>query len=313
MAKIHLKNTLFTQQLNRVKNTPLFKNININKVLLKRFIQLIQLIFILMIIIHIVTTIWQHITFSPKTKQETLKANNKLVNKSLYLSPQEWQLLQKQNWFGEYKQEVKTQPKVVDNPIEETSLKITLRGISYGTRPSAVIEEDGKQNVYQKGDLLTNGSTTIKDVCDTHILLDSNGKIEKLSLIDEDSTAEIGKMPHINRGAIVSTSNNNVASELPDELLKSLRKKPQKIFDYIQLVPYRKNDVIGYEIKPGKDRTLFDLYGFKLGDIVTSVNNNDITNKRQLMMLMRQLPTMDSVQLTMMRNNIRQIITIKLR
>lgn len=313
MAKIHLKDTLFIQKISGVKIVPSFKNININKVLLRKFIQVIQYLCILIIVIHITATIWQYIAFSPEANKEHQKSNDTLFNKQLSLSPQEWQLIQKQHWFGEYKKEEKPQPIVSEKKIEETRLSITLRGISYGSHSSAVIEEDGKQSVYQKGELLANGKTIIKDIYHSYILLDSNGKIEKLSLADENSTTETSDIPPQHQGAMSATSDSNVPPGIPDEIRQSIRKSPQKVFDYIQLIPYKKNDVIGYEIRPGKNRTLFDIYGFKLGDIITSVNNNDITNKRQIMMLMRQLPTMDSIQLTVMRNNIRHMITIKLR
>ena len=88
---------------------------------------------------------------------------------------------------------------------------------------------------------------------------------------------------------------------------------PQKIFNYIQLTPVRKEGIVGYAVKPGADRSLFDASGFKEGDIAIALNQHDFTDPRAMIALMRQLPSMDSIQLTVLRKGARHDISIALR
>ena len=94
---------------------------------------------------------------------------------------------------------------------------------------------------------------------------------------------------------------------------QALAKDPQKIFNYIQLTPVRKEGIVGYAVKPGADRSLFDASGFKEGDIAIALNQQDFTDPRAMIALMRQLPSMDSIQLTVLRKGARYDISIALR
>lgn len=69
----------------------------------------------------------------------------------------------------------------------------------------------------------------------------------------------------------------------------------------------------GYAVKPGADRSLFDASGFKEGDIAIALNQQDFTDPRAMIALMRQLPSMDSIQLTVLRKGARHDISIALR
>ncbi|MEX9556400.1 hypothetical protein AB7Y66_22455, partial [Escherichia coli] len=83
--------------------------------------------------------------------------------------------------------------------------------------------------------------------------------------------------------------------------------------NYIQLTPVRKEGIVGYAVKPGADRSLFDASGFKEGDIAIALNQQDFTDPRAMIALMRQLPSMDSIQLTVLRKGARYDISIALR
>lgn len=75
----------------------------------------------------------------------------------------------------------------------------------------------------------------------------------------------------------------------------------------------RKEGIVGYAVKPGADRSLFDASGFKEGDIAIALNQQDFTDPRAMIALMRQLPSMDSIQLTVLRKGARYDISIALR
>ncbi|MFP1497468.1 hypothetical protein ACLB1Q_27375 [Escherichia coli] len=92
---------------------------------------------------------------------------------------------------------------------------------------------------------------------------------------------------------------------------QALAKDPQS-FNYIQLTPVRKG-IVGYAVKPGADRSLFDASGLGESDIAIALNQQDFTDPRAMITIMRQLPSMDSIQLTVLRKGARHDISIALR
>ena len=62
------------------------------------------------------------------------------------------QLVSQQNWFGKYQPVAAPVKQPESAPVAETRLNVkVLRGIAFGARPGAVIEEGGKQQVYLQG------------------------------------------------------------------------------------------------------------------------------------------------------------------
>ncbi len=201
-------------------------------------------------------------------------------------------------------------------PVAETRLNVVLRGIAFGARPGAVIEEGGKQQVYLQGETLGSHNAVIEEINRDHVMLRYQGKIERLSLAEEErSTVAV-----TNKKAVSDEAKQAVAEpaasapvEIPTAVRQALAKDPQKIFNYIQLTPVRKEGIVGYAVKPGADRSLFDASGFKEGDIAIALNQQDFTDPRAMIALMRQLPSMDSIQLTVLRKGARHDISIALR
>ncbi len=58
---------------------------------------------------------------------------------------------------------------------------LALRGIAFGARPGAVIEEGGKQQVYLQGETLGSHNAVIEQINRDHAMLRYQGKIERLS------------------------------------------------------------------------------------------------------------------------------------
>lgn len=86
------------------------------------------------------------------------------------------QLISQQNWFGKY-QPVAAQVKQPEPvPVAETRLNVVLRGIAFGARPGAVIEEGGKQQVYLQGETLGSHNAVIEEINRDHVMLRYQGK-----------------------------------------------------------------------------------------------------------------------------------------
>ncbi|EFE1801006.1 type II secretion system protein GspC [Escherichia coli] len=200
--------------------------------------------------------------------------------------------------------------------LQETRLNVVLRGIAFGARPGAVIEEGGKQQVYLQGETLGSHNAVIEEINRDHVMLRYQGKIEHLSLAEEErSTVAVTNKKAVSDEAkqAVAEPAVSVPVEIPAAVRQALAKDPQKIFNYIQLTPVRKEGIVGYAAKPGADRSLFDASGFKEGDIAIALNQQDFTDPRAMIALMRQLPSMDSIQLTVLRKGARHDISIALR
>ena len=156
----------------------------------------------------------------------------------------------------------------------------------------------------------------IEEINRDHVMLRYQGKIERLSLAEEErSTVAVTNKKAVSDEAKQAVAEPAVSApvEIPAAVRQALAKDPQKIFNYIQLTPVRKEGIVGYAVKPGADRSLFDASGFKEGDIAIALNQQDFTDPRAMIALMRQLPSMDSIQLTVLRKGARHDISIALR
>lgn len=258
-----------------------------------------------------------------KLETETSPLNNNA--QPLVYTPDMWMAVKKQNWFGAYVAEENhtKKPATAAVPITETQLKLMLRGIAYGAHPSAVIDESGHQTAYAKGDTLTSHNAQVADIFPDYVLLRYQGRLERLSLRDNESDSLLAK---ISSGTAVpktqAVGDTSSAVQTPtdgaDTLLDSVRqiltRDPQKLFNYLRLKPIQKEGSgYGWEVSPGADRTLFDASGLQAGDIAVALNGQQLADRRQAMTAMMQLTTMSSFTLTILRNGEQHDITISLR
>ncbi len=237
-------------------------------------------------------SLWRYFSFSAEYTAVSPSANKPPRADAKTFDKNDVQLISQQNWFGKY-QPVATpvkQPEPV--PVAETRLNVVLRGIAFGARPGAVIEEGGKQQVYLQGETLGSHNAVIEEINRDHVMLRYQGKIERLSLAEEGhSTVAVTNKKAVSDEAKQAVAEPAVSApvEIPTAVRQALAKDPQKIFNYIQLTPVRKEGIVGYAVKPGADRSLFDASGFKEGDIAIALNQQDFTDPRAMIALMRQL------------------------
>ncbi|MWL36276.1 type II secretion system protein GspC [Escherichia coli] len=279
------------------------QSFNTDKEHLRKIVRGMFWLMLLIISAKVAHSLWRYFSFSAEYTAVSPSANKPPRADAKTFDKNDVQLISQQNWFGKY-QPVATpvkQPEPV--PVAETRLNVVLRGIAFGARPGAVIEEGGKQQVYLQGETLGSHNAVIEEINRDHVMLRYQGKIERLSLAEEGHST-------------VAVTNKKAVSapvEIPTAVRQALAKDPQKIFNYIQLTPVRKEGIVGYAVKPGADRSLFDASGFKEGDIAIALNQQDFTDPRAMIALMRQLPSMDSIQLTVLRKGARHDISIALR
>ncbi len=180
-------------------------------------------------------SLWRYFSFSAEYTAVSPSANKPPRADAKTFDKNDVQLISQQNWFGKY-QPVATpvkQPEPV--PVAETRLNVVLRGIAFGARPGAVIEEGGKQQVYLQGERLGSHNAVIEEINRDHVMLRYQGKIERLSLAEEGhSTVAV-----TNKKAVSDEAKQAVAEpaasapvEIPTAVRQALTKDPQKIFNY---------------------------------------------------------------------------------
>ncbi|EKM8911329.1 type II secretion system protein GspC [Escherichia coli] len=290
------------------------QSLNTNKEHLRKIARGMFWLMLLIISAKMAYSLWRYFSFSAEYTAVSQSVNKPPRADAKPFDKNDAQLISQQNWFGKY-QRVAV-PVKQPEPVAETRLNVVLRGIAFGARPGAVIEEGGKQQVYLQGERLGSHNAVIEEINRDHVMLRYQGKIERLSLAEEErSTVAV-----TNKKAVSDEAKQAVAEpatrapvEIPAAVRQALAKDPQKIFNYIQLTPVRKEGIVGYAVKPGADRSLFDASGFREGDIAIALNQQDFTDPRAMIALMRQLPSMDSIQLTVLRKGARYDISIALR
>ncbi|MBB7051986.1 type II secretion system protein GspC [Escherichia coli] len=270
------------------------QSLNTDKEHLRKIARAMFLLMLLIISAKMAYSLWRYFSFSAEYTAVSSSANKPLRADAKPFDKNDVQLVSQQNWFGKYQPVAAPVKQPESAPVAETRLNVVLRGIAFGARPGAVIEEINRD----------------------HVMLRYQGKIERLSLAEEErSTVAVTNKKSISDEAkqAVAEPAASAPVEIPAAVRQALAKDPQKIFNYIQLTPVRKEGIVGYAVKPGADRSLFDASGFREGDIAIALNQQDFTDPRAMIALMRQLPSMDSIQLTVLRKGARYDISIALR
>ncbi|HIA4028494.1 TPA: type II secretion system protein GspC [Escherichia coli] len=290
------------------------QSLNTDKEHLRKIVRAMFWLMLLIISAKMAYSLWRYFSFSTEYTAVSQSVNKPPRADAKPFDKNDAQLISQQNWFGKY-QRVAV-PVKQPEPVAETRLNVVLRGIAFGARPGAVIEEGGKQQVYLQGERLGSHNAVIEEINRDHVMLRYQGKMERLSLAEEERST----VAATNKKAVSDEAKQAVAEpaasapvEIPAAVRQALAKDPQKIFNYIQLTSVRKEGIVGYAVKPGADRSLFDASGFKEGDIAIALNQQDFTDPRAMIALMRQLPSMDSIQLTVLRKGARYDISIALR
>ena len=130
-------------------------------------------------------SLWRYFSFSAEYMAVSPSANKPPRADAKTFDKNDVQLISQQNWFGKYQPVAAPVKQPEPVPVAETRLNVVLRGIAFGTRPGAVIEEGGKQQVYLQGERLGSHNAVIEEINRDHVMLRYQGKIERLSLAEE--------------------------------------------------------------------------------------------------------------------------------
>ncbi len=208
--------------------------------------------------------------------------------------------------FGQ--QLVSTSAPVVAKEIPKTRLKLILRGVvagdAGGVRGAIVASPSGTQEFYALGATLPGGAT-LKEVHQQHIILLRNGRLETLEL-PRDSL-DVGDV-----AAPVDNILNNQPLMSLSEYRDTLLTNPQQLMDVVQVRPYHRNGVTGYQINPGRDTAMFEQLGLLPNDVVTRVNGIRLDNPARGLNILRSLKNGAQVTVEIVRDGAPQTMTVDL-
>ncbi|NDV90751.1 type II secretion system protein GspC [Alteromonas sp. 345S023] len=220
--------------------------------------------------------------------------------------------IQQLNLFGD----VAAAPKVEEAPVTdapETRLNLTLTGVvasSLESAGTAVIENRNQQLVYGLGDKIDGTNATLKQVYADRVIIKNGIRNETLMLegIDYDE-ANKKRQRQAQRQPTPAPSDrdeNESTREISGEALlvtTSLRERPASFTDFISVSPKsEEGQLIGYQVGPGVDPTLFKSAGLKAGDVVTQINGLDLTDMQQSKEALGELRTAQSLEFTIIRD-----------
>lgn len=206
------------------------------------------------------------------------------------------------------------EPEIDPENAPVTKLNLKLQGVIASSEPSkswAIIGEASSQQLYKVGDSIP-GVNDVKllDVSDLWVILDNRGKPEKLWLYGEDGM-KVATSP--------ARASRPVARPQPqeDRIVKEISQnqlaEAKSIGDVVRfMVATEGGQMIGYKVRPGRKRELFDQVGLKNNDIVVSVNGIEVNEPQKVREVYQALKTATEANLEVMRDGSTQFIQIRM-
>ncbi|BFM09585.1 type II secretion system protein GspC [Halioxenophilus aromaticivorans] len=201
----------------------------------------------------------------------------------------------------------------------ETSLNLTLRGVIKSSVPEnseAIIANGREEHVYRVGDKLPVGNRVrLVQVEADRVILENNGRNEALSLFDENAASVGSSNTYSGRsGANSAPIRSSAAPRIENSIdeddddapnrsdSRTLQQMPKSLADVIKFSVARDGgDIIGYKIRPGRNRDAFNSLGLKANDIVTDINGIALTSSGSVTQVYREMRTATSASVTLLR------------
>ena len=233
------------------------------------------------------------------------------------------------NLFGKHEPKKIEVVPVKPAVVPETKLNLKLRGVFASKDKNAaraiIADARGDEDSYKIGSQLPGGAI-LSEIHADRVILQHNGRFETLKLPVEladvgdsgggqqDSASTPQASPadrNINRSNITSLSSTTTDNaELLGKYRSALLNDPNSVMGLINVRPYQKDgQLLGYRLRPGKDRSLLRRFGLRSGDIVTSVNGVPMNNPVKALEVLRDLSTASQISVDVLRNGTPQSFT----
>ena len=186
----------------------------------------------------------------------------------------------------------------IEDGARQTNLQLKLRGIVASTEDGlgyAIIENANQQAIYMVEDKLpVRGNVVLAKVMPRQVVLDNGGTYELLVLFEESTFSTAEPMSAQTAAPAVSENIDKRGDDQATRLAQSYRQRlyqnPQSLAEVVNVSAVRENGaLLGYRVSPGKDQEQFAQLGFKMGDVVTSVNGVSLDNPTNTMVLFNDM------------------------
>ncbi|WP_455366985.1 type II secretion system protein GspC, partial [Kaarinaea lacus] len=202
------------------------------------------------------------------------------------------------NLFGKFEPKKAAVAPAQPLVVPETRLNLKLRGVfasdDLNAARAIIADARGDEDSYSIGSQVPGGAI-LNEIYPDRVILEHNGRLETLKLPVEDtqdagagssSTAAGGagssssspgsraRGSNISRSSVAqasATTADNAA--LLGQYRDALMNDPNSVMGLVNVRPYQRDgQLVGYRIRPGKDRALLRRFGLRSGDVVTAVN-----------------------------------------
>lgn len=235
--------------------------------------------------------------------------------------------------FGRLDQEAASQvaetepaagPRIEDEAVD-TQLRMTLQGVIDSSEEQggrAIIASGKNQEIYAPGDKLPEGqNVTLEKILPLRVILNNNGRYESLWLYqDKDFVANRRSEPvpdtpgrswEGDEASLLPTeepqaTDGETGAETDEgpqtEVESELEQASRSLSDVVSMSIHREDgQIVGYKIRPGRDRELFESLGLEAGDVVMAVNGTELTSPQKVMELYRNMGDTSSASLLIKR------------
>lgn len=206
--------------------------------------------------------------------------------------------------------------------VAPTQLKLKLWGTAVFDKGNSfsIIEDQGarKQGVYGINATVP-GNATVKAIEWDRVILSHNGKDEILELEEPKTTAGAAKAvaaapatSPANGSGIQQTAENEFT--VPKSEVDSALENMSQLFTQIRAVPhFEGGQSIGFRLFAIRRGSLFDRIGLKNGDIIRSINGNEMTDPSKAMALLQELRDSNNLDVEITRNQQPQKLTYSIQ
>ena len=204
----------------------------------------------------------------------------------------------------------------VEAVVAPTQLKLKLWGTAVFDKGTSfsIIEDLGarKQGVYGVDETVP-GNATVKAIEWNRVILSHNGRDEILELEEAKSVAgapkAVAQAPAAPAGANGSGIQQTAENEftVPKSEVDSALENMSQLFTQIRAVPhFEGGQSIGFRLFAIRRGSLFDRIGLKNGDIIRSINGNEMTDPSKAMALLQELRDANDLDVDITRNQQQQ-------
>jgi general secretion pathway protein C len=207
--------------------------------------------------------------------------------------------------------------------VKQTKLSLVLVGIiNKKNHPIAIIKltKGGIDKVYSVGDKINN-KAKLKDIGNNFVIIDHNGKDEKLTLMHktdkllqntlQNQSQTTTKAANIPTKSVTLDRKNKIKLR---SYLTNMRTNPASALAVVKVEPHFIAGLLdGFKIFPAKEKKLFDEIGFKAGDIVVQINDIPLNILSQAFKIGKELALQKSFNFIVKRDGLERSIYLDLQ